>query len=64
MSIVDRVVAASTLVAATGAIIGGIIQITKNSDELYRLPAQIKGRVKPKAQQIKKTATAKSATSS
>lgn len=57
MSIIDRVVAASTLVAATGAIIGGIIQITKNSEELYRLPSQIKGKVKPKEQQIKKTTT-------
>jgi len=60
MSIIDRVVAASTFVAATGAIIGGIIQITKNADELYRLPSQIKGRVKPKVGQKKNTMTAKS----
>ena len=48
MSIIDRVVATSTLVAATGAIIGGIIQITKNADELIHLPSQMKRKAKTK----------------
>ena len=48
MSIIDRVVASSTFVAATAAIIGGIIQITKNADELYHLPSQIKSDSKKK----------------
>ena len=46
MSIIDRV--SLTLVAATGAIIGGIIQITKNADELIHLPSQMKSKAKTK----------------
>ena len=53
MSIIDRVVASSTFVAATAAIIGGIIQITKNADELYHLPSQLKGNSKTKSTKTK-----------
>ncbi len=60
MSIIDRVVATSTLVAATGAIIGGIIQITKNADELIHLPSQMKSKAKTKNRKQKSKMESKS----